>query len=67
MSTTDDTATPALPTSSRESDRDLDRAYDDREDPSILTVFPADVEWPEIETTWISVDVNDAVSTADWR
>jgi len=67
MSTTDDTATPALPASSREPDRDLDRAYDDREDPSILTVFPTDAEWPEIGTTWISVDVDHAVSAADWR
>ncbi|ACV11850.1 conserved hypothetical protein [Halorhabdus utahensis DSM 12940] len=67
MSTTDDTATPALPASSRESNRDLDRAYDDHEDPSILTVFPTDAEWPEIGTMWISVDVEHAVSAADWR
>ncbi|WEL18951.1 MULTISPECIES: hypothetical protein [unclassified Halorhabdus] len=67
MSTTDDTATPALPASSRETDRELDRAYDDQDDPSILTVFPADAEWPEIGTTWISVDVDYAVSAADWR
>ncbi|WP_135664821.1 hypothetical protein [Halorhabdus rudnickae] len=46
---------------------ELDRAYDDREDPSTMTVFPVDAEWPEIGTTWISVDVEHAVPASDYR
>lgn len=46
---------------------ELDRAYDDREEPSTLTVFPAGAEWPEIGTTWISMDVDHAVSVAECR
>jgi len=46
---------------------ELDRAYDDSEDPSMLTVFPADAEWPEIGTTWMSVDVDTAVAVEECR
>ena len=73
MSTTDDTG-PDAPSESPSSwgfvdepSIELDRAYDDRADPSTLTVFPAEAEWPEIGTTWISVDVDHAVAIADSR
>lgn len=73
MSTTDDTGSdaPSEPSNSwgflDEPSIELDRAYDDRSDPSMLTVFPANAEWPEIGTTWISVDVDHAVSIAESR
>lgn len=51
----------------RDQSIELDRAYDDRSNPSTLTVFPAEAEWPEIGTTWISVDVDHAVSITDSR
>ncbi|WP_136689601.1 hypothetical protein [Halorhabdus amylolytica] len=73
MSTTDDTGSEATfdPPADAPGDEDpsieIDRAYDEREDPTIMTVFPADAEWPEIGTTWISVDVEHAVPVSDYR
>jgi len=72
MSTTDETGSEAtfehsaVPGDSGSS-IELDRAYDDHADPSIMTVFPTEAEWPEIGTTWISVDVEHAVSVSDYR
>ncbi|WP_181686960.1 hypothetical protein [Halorhabdus salina] len=73
MSSTDNTSPeatfelPAVPAAEADPSSRLDRAFDDREDPSTLTVFPADAEWPEIGTTWISVDVDHAVTVTDYR
>jgi hypothetical protein len=61
-----DTADPAAPASEDRSTT-LDRAYDDCENPSTMTVFPADAKWPEIGTTWISVDVDHAVPASEYR
>lgn len=73
MSSTEDTGPPAgadLPATDDAPEKcsiELDRAYDEADDPSILTVFPADAEWPEIGTTWISVDVDHAVPVTELR
>lgn len=39
-------------------------AYDDPDDPSKVTIYPED---PDDQTTWISIDAEHAVSTADAR
>lgn len=39
-------------------------AYDDPTDPSTITIYPEDTE---DRTTWISIDAEHAVSTADAR
>ena len=74
MSSTDDTgaetpidSTGASEPTTGDTSTELDRAYDDQDNPSTMTVFPADAEWPEIGTTWISVDVEHAVPASDCR
>ena len=43
---------------------EFDRAYDDPDDPSTLTFYPVDVDEADIETTWLSADL-DVVVTMD--
>jgi hypothetical protein len=66
MSTTDDTSEPGWieTAESTTPTYELTFAYDDPSDPSTVTVYPEDD--PD-RTTWLSVDVDHAVSVEDVR
>lgn len=44
---------------------DMTFAYDDPDDPSTVTIYPAETEAPA--TTWISADTSHTVALADTR
>jgi len=46
---------------------DLTGTLDDPEEPSELTVFPADADPDALVTTWVSADADAAVDLADAR